>query len=161
MAPDQSVDDNNQQKAKLQALFDETLLDNGYITQFAFDLFRNTLSILVQVPLSQEDVREHRVVFSGIRSLFYQNELLFPPEAEEEVLDPEAGLPWSWAGYNYYDRPVVVRWIDAPHGLERVGMTMNFALDIFLSNGVLLLAASGVSIDGQYFDVGIPPKPNP
>lgn len=162
MSPDQSADGANQQKAQLQALFDETLLDNGYIMQLTFDLFHDTLALLVQVPISDEDVRNHRIVFSGIRALFYQTGLLFPPQAEAAEFDPAVGLALSWVGYNYYDRPVVIRVVDAPRGLEKVsGVTMNFALDIMLSNGVLLLAASSVSIDDVHFDVGIPPKSEP
>ena len=149
----------DQQRTELQDLFDRTLLDNGYIMRFTFDLFENRLTILVRVPITQNDVREHRVEFRGVRALFYQNELDFPWEDVAAGYDPAVGTPWSWAGYNYYDRPVTIRLVDPPSGLKQVGITVNFALDVF--NGVVLIAASGVSIDDEYFDVGLPPMPEP
>lgn len=160
MSPNQSADEANLQKAQLQALFDKTLLDNGYIMQFDFDPLRDTLALFVRVPLSEEDVREHHIVFSGIRTLYYQTGLLSPPKTETAEFDPAVGLAWSWVGYNFYDRPVIIRVVDPPRGLEAVGgVTVNFALDLMLSNGVLLLAASSVSIDDQHFEVSFPPRP--
>ena len=158
MAHDQPNVDSDQQKKRLQDLFDMTLYDTCYITKVDFDLAHSKLTILFNAYVGADETLEHRVVFSGVRALLYQHELHWPFEPTPDDFIPPRGVLWAWAGYNYYDRPVIVRVIDPPHGLEPVdGVSMNFALDLSLSDGVMLIAARGVSIDDKSFDVGLPP----
>jgi hypothetical protein len=126
-------------------------MDSSYITRFDFDLFDHEVTIKFRVPTSGE-VLTHQIVFRGVQALFYQDALQFPlsnaPIDVEHVTSNV--VEWLWMGYEFYDRPVIVRVVDPPHGLEKInGVRMNFVLDFGWSNSVILIAASGIKIDDQ------------
>ena len=151
------------QKTELQHRIDTTLLSNGYITKFDFDLFDHEVSIKVRVVTIDGEVRIHQIIFRGVQALFYQDALKFPasdtPIAAEYVTANV--VEWLWMGYEFYEHPVVVRVVDPPPGLEKVnGVRMNFALDLGFSNSVILIAASGVKIDDEDYYVGRPRLPS-
>ena len=153
-----SNDSNESTEDEIQTWFDATL-QSGYITRLDIDLFHD--AVVIEFRVTYGDTPEfHQGRFDGMRSVYYKGGRRVWPveEGEPEEWEIREGVVGTieWA-YGLYHQPgsfkvsvsALTNW-----PASELDSTPNFALSLMGGNGMLLIEANRLTLDGKAYEVG-------